>query len=271
MIQASEDLWKHTTGLEDDLAGKLFRFDRMFLKFAGANSPADLASDPCKFVFFDEVDKYPRFSGREADPLKLGSERTRTFWNRKKMKVSTPTVRSGYITRELERSDKRRFWVPCPQCGVYQPLAFRREEGPGRGELRWPQGASPEDIRKERLAYYECGYCQAQISESAKVQMVTGGIWCPDGASVEEGGKISGRGRQGDHRGYQLSALYSPWVSWSVIAAEFLESKDDAPSLMAFVNSVLGEPWIERTQETKGHHISTRISNYAMGEVPEGV
>ena len=46
---------------------------------SGANSPSSLASRAIKYVFFDEVDKYPVFSGKEANPIKLATERTKTF------------------------------------------------------------------------------------------------------------------------------------------------------------------------------------------------
>ncbi|WP_447983794.1 phage terminase large subunit family protein [Nitrospira sp. Nam74] len=269
MIDECPVLKNHTTGKEDDLAGKLYRFDRMMLKFAGANSPSDLASDPCRYVFFDEVDKYPKFSGREADPVKLGMERTRTFWNKKSVKVSTPTTQQGYITRDYERTDQRRFWLPCPHCGAFQALTFKQQEG-GSGWLRFPEGVSSETIRLERLAWYECGHCRQRIDESAKPDMLARGVWCPAGCEVDRKGMLVGQFRTFGRRGYHLSALYSPWVSWSDIAAEFLDAKREAPLLMAFANSVLGEPWLEKVEETREDHLRRRLGVHALGEVPSG-
>lgn len=271
MILASPDLRQHITGKEDDLAGKLYQLDRMFIKFAGANSPADLASDPCRFVLFDEVDKYPKFSGREADPVKLGIERTRTFWNKKIIKVSTPTTNQGYITREYDKSDQRRFYVPCPHCGAYQPLVFRREEGPGAGQLCWPTEGTADQIRAGRLAWYECGACHGRIDEPQKRDMLRRGVWCPQGCTVPSSGQVEGLPGVTGHRGYHLSSLYSPWVSWSQIAAEFLEAKDYPALLMNFVNSVLGEPWIERTEQTRESHLKDRLGAHDLGEVASGV
>ena len=42
----------------------------------------------------------------------------------KTVKVSTPTTRDGYIFREYDRSDKRKYYVPCPHCGKYQVFVF---------------------------------------------------------------------------------------------------------------------------------------------------
>ncbi len=100
MINSSGSLRDHISKASDDITKLEYHLDRMILYFAGSNSPADLASRPIRYLFLDEVDKYPRFSGREADPIKLASERQKTFWNKKTVKVSTPTTRDGYIFRE---------------------------------------------------------------------------------------------------------------------------------------------------------------------------
>jgi phage terminase large subunit GpA-like protein len=100
----------------------------------------------------DEIDKYPRLSGREADPIKLASERQKTYWNKKTVKVSTPTTREGYIFREFEKSSKHRYYVPCPHCGKEQLLLF--------GGIKWPKKErNPDRIKTERLAWYECFEC----------------------------------------------------------------------------------------------------------------
>ncbi|WP_447979071.1 terminase gpA endonuclease subunit [Candidatus Nitrospira bockiana] len=271
MVQSSPALLQETTGKEDDLAGKLFKFRRMWVKLAGANSPADLSSDPIRFVIFDETDKYPPFSGREADPIKLGGERTRTFpYTKKLFKLSTPTTSRGYIARDYQRSDKRRFNVPCPHCGTYQPLAFSAEYGPGGGEIVWPDGAESIEIKAQRLAKYKCGHCHELIPESCKLSMLAKGVWCPEGCTVDLHGTVHGESRNARHRGYHLSALYSPWVSWSDIAAEFLDTKDVPSEFMNFVNSMLAEVWREKVKKTTEDYLRSRREPYPMGVAPAG-
>jgi phage terminase large subunit GpA-like protein len=65
------------------------------LILAGANSPTALASDPLRIVLFDERDKYPEHLGAEGDPVSLGMKRTETFWDRRHLHVSTPTIRGA--------------------------------------------------------------------------------------------------------------------------------------------------------------------------------
>src|ERR1019366_4724922 len=63
------------------------------LTLAGANSPASLASRPIRIVLADEFDRYPPSAGTEGDPLSLAEKRTATFWGRKIIVCSTPTVK----------------------------------------------------------------------------------------------------------------------------------------------------------------------------------
>ena len=86
--------------------------------WVGSNSPANLASNPARYVEQDEIDKYRRMGDREADPSKLADERAKEFSNPKRAKASTPTLVSGAIWQGLLQSDLRRRFMPCPHCGT---------------------------------------------------------------------------------------------------------------------------------------------------------
>ncbi|MBI5147752.1 MAG: phage terminase large subunit family protein, partial [Parcubacteria group bacterium] len=256
-------LRSHMTENEDDITRLEIKLDRMVIYFAGANSPAALAQKPIRFLFLDETDKYPRFSGREADPIKLASERTRTFWNRKIVKCSTPTTRGGYIFREYERTDKCRYFMPCPHCGHYQAFVF--------AQLRWPEEErDPEIIKDKKLAWYECAGCKGKIKDVDKHKMTLEGLWTPERCRIDSNGKIKGEIPQTAKRGFWINALYSPWISFSEIAAEFLRSRESIELLMNFVNSWLAEIWEEKTEETKEDKILEKQGDYPEGLVPHG-
>ncbi len=264
LLMASAPLKTHLPILEDDITKLEYHLDHMIVYFAGSNSPADLAHRPVRYLFLDEVDKFPKFSGREADPIKLATERTRTFWNRKIIKVSTPTTRQGYIFREYEKSDRRRYFVPCPYCHQYQILVF--------AQIKWPEGETDyEKIKTNRTAYYECQYCNKKITEYQKLKIITSGLWAAEDAEITNEGKIISEVKEKGHRGFWISALYSPWLSFSDIAAEFLKSKDYTELLMNFVNSWLAEIWEEKTEETKPNIIISLTGTYKEGTVPAGV
>jgi len=264
MFECSYALKTYFPKFSDDITKLEYHLNRMILYFAGSNSPADLASRPIRFLFLDEIDKYPRFSGREADPIKLASERQKTFWNKKTVKVSTPTTREGYIFREFEKSDKRRFYVPCPFCGKYQILVF--------AQIKWPQDQdSAEVIKNEWLAWYECCHCNKKIKDYHKNKMLLNGRWVPDGAEIDDYGNVTGDVVKSKHRGFWINSLYSPWLTWSDIACEFLKSKDYIELLMNFVNSWLAEVWEENLSKTRPEELATLALSYQKGIVPASV
>jgi len=263
MIELSPALSKHLTGYDDDITNFSIAIDRMTLYMAWAQSPAALAGKPIRYLFLDEINKYPPFSGKEADPIKLATERTRTFWNRKIVKVSTPTIEEGYISREYERSDQCKYYVPCPHCGKYQVLVFT--------QIKFPKDErNPETIKAKRLAWYECTECKKAITDTMKQKLMIKGKWLQEGCSIDNKGKVKGKKNYTTHRGFWINALYSPWLTFSEIAAEFLSVKGRSELLMNFVNSWLAEEWKEKIEERKPEKLKKLALEYPAGTVPDG-
>ena len=127
-------------------------FGNMYIALVGANSPSDLSSRPVRYIFFDEIDKFPAWSGTEASPIELAEERTKTFYNHKKVKVSTPTLKTGYIWQGWLNADiQYKYYVPCPECGEMQVLEFKN--------IKFPHDADASEAKAQ--AYYECPHCHA--------------------------------------------------------------------------------------------------------------
>ncbi len=248
MFHASAALRKQFTEVSEDQQAVRYKFLRGTLFFAWAKSPATLASRPVRYVFLDETGKYPTFSGKEADPMSLATERAKTFWNRKIMVASTPTVPGGIVSERFKLSDRRRFWVPCPFCEEMQLLISQY--------VKWPQGARGAEVEAGNLAWYECCKCGAQITDAQKPWMLARGEWRPEVSDVKA------------HRGYQINTLYSPWVRWSEYAKTFLESHGRPERLMNFVNSWEGEEWVEKSAEVTEASIAALKIKYETGKVP---
>ena len=265
MFRESEQLRRHIpSGRSADLMMKEFRLDRMTLYFAGSNSPAALSGKPIRYLFLDETDKYPRFSGREASPIKLARHRTRTFWNRKIFKASTPTTEYGYIWKEYNKSDKRKYYVPCPSCGHYQILYFDRIKMP-RGE--WTAG----DIREKRPAWFECEECKHKIRDYQKPGMLKKGVWLAEGQRITSRGVIKGERQAGNHAGFWLNAVYSPWLTFSEIMAEFVEAQEGGDEdMMDFTNSWLAEIWEEKAEYKDSKQVLSNRADYPAKVVPAG-
>lgn len=225
------------------------QFDGMYIVLSGANSPASLASRPIRFLFLDEVDKYPSNTGKESDPISLAKERTKTFASNKKIFLtSTPTLKDGNIWKYLENANEiRNYFVPCPHCGAYQTLKFK--------QLKWE---GDEMTEAQRTAYYECEHCKEKIHDSHKMQMLRAGKW--------EAIKKSKSKRQ---TAFHINTIYSPWVKFGDVAYEFLRCKDDPELLQNFVNSWLAEPWEETQLTLNSAIVAERETEYEEMVVPE--
>lgn len=212
------------------------------LSIVGANSPAGLASRPIRVVCCDEVDRYPASAGTEGDPVTLGRKRTATFWNRKVVLVSTPTIKGvSRIEAAFEASDKRRFWVPCVHCGEFQTLQWP--------QVRW-------DADDATTARYHCAECGAGWTDTERWAAVRRGVWRAEGEF---------RGTAGFH----LNELCSPWRRLDETVSEFLAAKDRPETLKAWVNTALGETWQEQGDAPEWQRLAERREDYRLGTVPE--
>lgn len=257
MVANSPKLAEHMEGRpKKDRTVDAISTDRMSIYFALAGSPADLASRPCKRVLLDEVDKYAQAT-REAEPVSLARERTKTFHDSTVLLASTPTTRDGIIWGWWEQSDQHRYHVPCPHCGTFQVLDWER--------VRWPKGVDGDVIARDVLAWYECSSCEERIPEGERRRMVQRGVWCPAGGEVLPDGSVRG-GTFSSIRGFQINALYSPFVTWSECAQEFLKAKDH----QNFYNSWLGWVWEEVSDTIKPEAVAKLAGGYRRGTVPQG-
>lgn len=234
---------RHSQDLELNLGN-------MYIALVGANSAAGLAARPARYVFFDEIDKFPKWTGAEAGPLELAEERTKTFWNAKKVKVSTPTLKTGYIWQGWLNADVQyRYYVPCPHCGAMQTFKM--------GNVRWPDDADQAEARES--AYYECEECHGVIDDRHKPQMLREGEWRGET-------KVKGRPRK---VAFHLNSIYSPWLSFGDVAAKFIASENDPPLLMNFINSWLAEPWVDKANRLRSDVVKSKQLPYEQGTMPE--
>lgn len=226
-------------------------FDGGILVIAGANSAAGLRSMPARDLLFDEIDAYPLSIDDEGDPISIAEKRQDTFARRKRLKTSTCTIKGeSRIEQAFDGSDRRRYFVPCPDCGEHQVLRW--------ANLRW-QAEEPTDVR------YACEHCGALIEESNKPEMLACGEWRAEAPISRV-------------RGYWISSLYSPlgWLSWAAIVREFLEAKvaldaGDQTLLQVWTNTRLAETWELQGNKVAEAEVQKRAEPYALRTVPRGV
>jgi hypothetical protein len=221
------------------------------LIMTGANSAVGLRSMPARFLFLDEVDGYPNDLDGEGSPIDLAKARTRTFAKKKVFMISTPTIDgASAIQTEFEDTDQRYFHVPCPHCGGMQDLKF--------ANLKWTDN-------DPTTAQYQCEHCSELIDERHKGRMLAQGEWivtAPDNASPRR-------------YGYHLNSLYSPlgWYSWVDAAREFLDANksNDTNKMKTFVNTVLGECYVEKGEAPAWENLYNRRETYSTNKPPKDV
>ena len=251
MLKASKETKKHFK--ERNSNKKELQFDNMYISIVGSNSPSELASRPIRYLFLDEVDKYPNESKKEADPISLAVERTKTFNNRKIYMCSTPTTRTGHIWEEKEKADiEKHYFVPCPHCGEFIELKF--------AQIRWPDDNEKlSSADKAEFAQYICQECGSTINDSDKMEMLQKGEW----RTVKENTKFT------KTVAFWINTLYSPFTRFSQIAKAYLIAKDDTEALHNFTNSWLAEPWEDTKLKTNAETVMERQTDLPEFVVPE--
>ena len=250
MIKAAPTLKKRF--LENESSKLELQFDGMYLTLAGSNSPSSLASKAIRFLFLDEVDKYPGASKKEADPISLARERTKTFHNRKIFITSTPTLKTGHIWKAKEDADiEKHFFVPCPHCGEYIEFKWKQVHFPKE------EGMSLAD--RAEFASYVCQECGCVITDQDKPNMLRLGEWRTVKQNTKFVRKVA----------FWMNTLYSPFVRFSEVVKEFLKSKDDPEQLQNFVNSWLAEPWEDTKLKTNADLVMERQTEYEELIVPD--
>ncbi len=226
-------------------------FDGGILVIAGANSGAGLRSMPARDLLFDEIDAYELDVDGEGSPIALAEKRQDTFTNRKRLKTSTCTTKGeSRIEEAYNATDRRRYFVPCPDCGHMQTLHFERLT---QTDL--------DDVR------YACEACDMLIAEHHKTAMLAAGEWRAEFPDADP--RV---------RGYWINALYSPlgWLSWAAIVLEYLKAKvaldaGDQTLMQVWTNTRAAQTWEYKGASFKPGELQARAEPYALRSVPRGV
>tara|TARA_R110001592_G_scaffold29095_1_gene105887 strand:+ start:1738 stop:3423 length:1686 start_codon:yes stop_codon:yes gene_type:complete len=220
------------------------KFPGGHMTIVGANSASGLASRPIRILLIDECDRYPASAGTEGDPISLATKRTTTFWNRKIIMASTPTIDGlSRIQTAFETSDKRKFWVPCVHCNEYITLEW--------ANVHWEEN-EPD------TAHYVCQECGSIMEEKHKVQMLREGEWRAENETTTIAG-------------FHISELYSPWSTWASMAVGFNQAKKHPELLKTWVNTSLGEVWRDSGTEIESEGLLKRRENWDESCIPDDV
>jgi phage terminase large subunit GpA-like protein len=216
------------------------------LAISGANSPSSLASDPRRIIWMDEVDRFPESAGTEGNPIKLAEKRATSYWNKKHIKTSTPTITGKSKIESAYNKGSMEVWnVQCPECGAWQPYDFHRV-----------------DFESVSMACKECG------------------TLIPERKWKDSKHKwIAQHPERKRYRSFRLNELASPFVDWEEIIENFkdanerLEKFHDPEDLKVFINTVLGETWDDTKyvdSAVNEDELENKAEHYGA-DIPEGV
>ncbi len=219
-----------------------------YIVIVGANAPSDLRSRPVRILLADEIDGYPPTAGKDGDPLLLASKRLTTFWNKKEVLISTPTIKGvSRIEVEFENSTQEIWHVPCPSCGELQALEW--------GQVKFDK----DDLNEISYVCVKCGVVESEVTW--KEQYING--------------QFIPRFPDRKVRGFHLNSLASLFVDWKEIVEKFLvaneeKKKGNIEMLKVWTNTEMGQTWEEEGKEIEYEELYKRREKYNC-EVPAEV
>lgn len=224
------------------------------LTITGSNSPASLASIPCRYVFGDERDRWAKDAGSEGDPWGLVEARTITFYNYKMVEVSTPTIKGHSAIEKSFKLGTQEYWcVECPHCHKYHFVTF--------DDIKMDYHKIGEGKEKQYIvdsAVYICPSCKGISSESEIKRQPK--KWIARNPEAYQNGV----------RSFWINSFSSPWMSWKKICLKFLEAKDDPQKLKTVYNTLFGKLWEEQQEIMDEDELMSRREEYDA-ELPDGV
>ena len=200
------------------------------LTIVGSNSPSALASTPARYIIGDERDRWALSAGTEGDPWKLAEARTTTFYNAKKVDVSTPTDKeTSPIAKSFFDGTQEKWCRKCPHCGEWHDIVFDDI----KFDFEVVKAGKKKDYIVKSVSWC-CPSCGCLSSEEEVRNQPA--RWIADNpAAIAKG-----------HRSFWLNAFSSPWTPWSKIVYAFLEAKNDPQKLKVVYNTQLGQLWEDR-------------------------
>ncbi len=253
------------------------------ISMVGANSPTNLAMRPIRFLFADEIDKYPISAGSEGDPITLAEERQAEFSSNKlSVRACSPTIEGrSAIAASYEESDQRKAFVACPHCGGMQDLVWER--------VRWD--TDDRDRIRPETARYVCVACEKPWSEADRLVALQRIEWrqtrefdcCGKRQRPEAWKVVHGVGRAlcsecgrlavpNEHAGFLAWKIHAPKQSMRELVKKFRRALAKGPeALKTFFNTQIARTWKETGEAPEWTAVYERRDRYKLGTCPAGV
>lgn len=221
-----------------------------------------------KYGFIDDFDAAKSVSKESGSTTKMIEQRFAAYANKMKLYyISTPELKlTSNIEPVFEKGDQRRYFVPCPCCGV--PIALFWEcdsikDPTKKAGIYWELDEKNKLI--DDSVGYVCQECDGFFTDQHKYEMNLSGEWRPTAVPSEPG-----------YYSYHLSSLYAPpgMYDWLHYVRQYLEAcppggKVNDKLYQTFVNLCLGETYEARGESPKANQLQANVRNYDIGVIPE--
>lgn len=229
---------------------RTFRLGGMRLYWAWSGSVQKLSGRSTPMIIASEASHWQRLAN-DAAGIQLIRNRLKSWADMGFLIVveGTPTDELCPMWERYEAGDRRKFYVPCPHCGKFQTLrhwVLQKGDLAGKGGLGgWrDEHGAPKEVEQARAeAYYIC-LKGCRIEERDRREMISRGVWVPEGVQIDREGRLHGEPEQQRTRSYHLNSLYASALSFGDNAAELVASRDDPEAKRDFDNNWRAERWL---------------------------
>lgn len=243
----------------------------------------EFAGRPVGRIALTDYDRMPDDVGGDGSPFDLASKRTTTF------RSFAMTVAESSPSRPVEnprwiastpheappcngiislynRGDRRRWYWPCPECGMYFEGQWRHME--------WDVKASV--LASAETARLICPSNGCRIDQPARQWMQEWGLWLKEGQGINpDTGLIVGEGVRSTMASFWLNGIAANFTTWTNLVVAYLnalseyEKTQSEDALKKFYNTDLGVPYLPKSQESEllPENLMARAEDFPTTEV----
>lgn len=231
----------------------------------GSYKPSNLRMHSVKIILADEFDDAPFADKKEGSTRDLLENRATSFPGKKKFAyISTPTVANGSnIEKVYLEGDQCHWHWKCPHCEKMIDVLWSIEREDGTfGGMKYELDDSGELI--DSSIFYECQECRGKIFEKQKHFLNNNGSdWIP-----------TAKPKRPEYKSFQSNAIFT-FDTWRELCFKWISANPkgqpaDLDALKTFVNTKLGQTWVERGKALKvTEMMRDNQRTYKMGLVPD--
>lgn len=236
-----------------------------YIHIGSANNHKDIRDVSLKYGLFDDFESVKSKSKESGSTRKLLEQRFAAYEDSHKIcYCSTPELdESSNIKEAYLLGDQRKYFIPCPCCGVMIDWHWTITKGDITGGITWKLDEKGKVIPNS--VGYICQECGGFFDDKNKNELLNLGEWQPTCEPSKPG-----------YYSYHISSLYAPigMYGWEHYVNDWIEAnpvgqprKEDL--YKTFVNVVLGETYVTPAEELSATELQMNIRDYEIGVIPE--